>query len=73
MSTEEYLKIVNAIAENETDYGKWSSPFLALIDKIDTLSWAERIRLREDLEKVGCQRLVKNLYYDYEKQAWITK
>ena len=40
-------------------------------DAVDTLTHAERIELRTALEAMGYQKLVKNLYYDYDKQCWI--
>lgn len=40
-------------------------------DLVETLTHAQRIELRTVLEETGCKQLVRNLYYDYQKQVWI--
>lgn len=42
-----------------------------LTDCIDSMTWAERIALRQALESQGETRILRNLAYDYDKQAWI--
>lgn len=42
-----------------------------LSDLVDSLSHVERIALRMELVKAGCNELARNLYYDYDKQTWI--
>jgi len=41
-----------------------------LSDFVDTLSHPERIVLRESLEKTKT-KLIRTLYFDYQKQVWI--
>ena len=45
--------------------------FDTVVEWVDCLSYAERIQLRGELERLGCDKLVRNLYYDYDKQCWI--
>jgi hypothetical protein len=45
--------------------------FNKLSDWIDSLSHEQRIELRNELEVAGCNKLARNLYYDYDKQCWI--
>lgn len=45
--------------------------FKTLMDWVDCLNYNERIKLRNELENIGCDKLIKNLYYDYDKQCWI--
>jgi hypothetical protein len=54
-----YLRLMNEGQDNQ------------LSDLIDSMPHAERIELREELEKEGCNKLARNLYYDYDKQTWI--
>ena len=45
--------------------------YVKLSNWIDTLSYEERVKLREELESDKCDKLIKNLYFDYDKQCWI--
>jgi hypothetical protein len=38
---------------------------------VETLSDAERVELRKELERIGCQKIVRNLYFNYVTQKWI--
>jgi hypothetical protein len=48
----------------------YKSP-MPLIEMVEGLSHEERIKLRNDLKRIGCTKLVRNLYYDYTAQEWI--
>ena len=42
------------------------------IDYVDTLTDAQRVKLRKELETQGNKRyLLRSLYYNYETQNWI--
>jgi hypothetical protein len=45
--------------------------FNKLSDWIDSLSHEQRIELRKELETAKCDKIARNLYYDYDKQCWI--
>lgn len=62
MTPKEYLAYANS--QNEAD-------FHVLSDLIDKLSHEERRKLRDQLEEMGCTKLIRNLYFDYELQVWI--
>lgn len=47
--------------------------FAELEDAIDSMSWDERLDLRDALEAAGEDRILRNLSYDYQRQAWITR
>lgn len=44
----------------------------ALSDLINTMSYKDRIVLRQELEKCCPDRLLRNLYFDYVNQTWVT-
>lgn len=44
--------------------------FNALSDFVDSLTQAQKIELRETLEAEKSDKLIKPLYYDYDKQCY---
>lgn len=59
MNAEQYMKLAETI-----DAGQ-------LADLVETLTHAERVQLRAELEAAGCTKLIRSLYYDYKTQTWI--
>lgn len=64
-----YQTMLNA-SENAPN-GPFNPEWYLLSDSIDKLTHVERIKLRNELTKIGEERHIRTLYYDYEKQVWI--
>lgn len=63
MKTQTYVQSINKCES--------SKEFKNLVDIINKMPHGERIKLRNELEVMGEQRILRNLIYDYEKQTWI--
>ena len=59
MNTSEYISLIEQAKVNE------------LNKIIRALSYDNIIKLRLSLEALGYTRLIRSMYYDYDKQAWI--
>jgi hypothetical protein len=61
MSVQVYLKHLSVGTE----------PSSELLDLIESMTHSERVELRNELTKIGENRQLRSLYYDYAKQVWI--
>ena len=48
-----------------------SSDFHELSDAINAMSTAERLVLQKQLLTEGCEKIMRNLFYNYQAQEWI--
>ena len=60
ISATEYIRLVQD-----------SRNFDYLYDIVNELTHSERLYLRQKLTDLGCNKHIRSLYYDYDKQVWI--
>lgn len=74
MTPQYYLQAL-ARAEIEARYATGPETqalaFAGITSQIEVLSHDERRKLRQELQALGCTKLLQNLFFDYDKQVWI--